>query len=128
MFKKIMSMLLCLMLTLGFCTGCESEEERQARIVNAVQTKMETMMETDSDMNELYSMMTNKEWTYSRNNETGEEYVIFNATVTYVVSMPVNIRFTIDTEEGYITYIKGNILGEKDEFAVPKNENSKLNL
>lgn len=121
--KKILSLLLILC-TIATCTiGCESQEEYEARVVNAVEDKIDTLMsETDA-----YSQITNKEWSYSKT-ENGQEIVTMTGTITNIVSMTVVTKYYVDTDEGYITKMSTTIGNDTETTNVPKSDRSKLDL
>ena len=115
---------LVLVVGVFFALFYESEEEYQARVVEAVEQKIETVMVT----NEYWPMFTNKQW-YYREDETGHyEVVSVDGTVTnYGMSMPMRFDFYIDDEDYVcrITYTFNGITNGQD---IPHNENSKLDL
>lgn len=119
--KKLIGMLLVGMMLVSM-VGCESEEEKQARILEAVKTKIETNMIN----NEAYTILTNKEWSIVKD---GDGYIVtLNGTITYLISMPVQTNFTISSDM-YITYIEMYVAGECTQFeTVEKNPNSKLDI
>ena len=129
MFKKVIGLVLCCMLICGLCVGCgESPEERQQRIVSGVQNKFALLVSEDPEVEAVFSMMTDKEWYYYIDKENDIEYVELSGTVTYFISMPINIKFYIDQENGqdYICKLEGVILGEYDCVDVPFSDVSVL--
>lgn len=121
--KKILSLLLILC-TITTCTiGCESQEEYEARIINAVEDKVDIIMADNDSFNQI----TNKEWSYSKTKD-GQEIVTMTGTITYIISMTIVTKFYIDTNEGYITAISYSCGDYSDSADIPKNENSKLDL
>ena len=102
----------------------ESEEEYQARVVDAVEQKIETVMVT----NEYWPMFTNKQWSYREDEAGNYEVVSVDGTVTtYGMTMPMRFDFYIDDEDYVcrITYTFNGITNGQD---IPHNENSKLDL
>lgn len=121
--KKILSLLLILC-TIATCTiGCESQEEYEARVINAVENKVDTLMAE----NDVYSQVTNKEWSYSKT-EDGQEIVTMTGTITYIISATVIFRFYVDTNDGYITKASYTFGDDTETVDVPKGDNSKLDL
>ena len=107
-----------------FALFYESEEEYQARVIEAVEQKIETVMVT----NEYWPMFTNKQWSYREDEAGNYEVVSVDGTVTnYGMSMPMRFDFYIDDEDYVcrITYTFNGITNGQD---IPHNENSKLDL
>ena len=107
-----------------FALFYESEEEYQARVVEAVEQKIETVMVT----NEYWPMFTNKQWSYREDEAGNYEVVSVDGTITnYGMSMPMRFDFYIDDEDYVcrITYTFNGITNGQD---IPHNENSKLDL
>ena len=116
--------LLVLVVGVFFALFYESEEEYQARVVDAVEQKIETVMVT----NEYWPMFTNKQWSYREDEAGNYEVVSVDGTVTnYGISMPMRFDFYIDNEDYVcrITYTFNGITNGQD---IPHNENSKLDL
>ena len=116
--------LLVLVVGVFFALFYESEEEYQARVVDAVEQKIETVMIT----NEYWPMFTNKQWSYREDEAGNYEVVSVDGTVTtYGMSMPMRFDFYIDDEDYVcrITYTFNGITNGQD---IPHNENSKLDL
>lgn len=121
--KKVLSLLLILC-TIATCTiGCESQEEYEARVINAVEDRVDTIMAD----NDAYYKITNKDWTYSKT-EDGQEIVTMTGTITYIVSMTVAVNFYVDTTDGYITKIVYSCGDDTDSVDIPRNDKSKLEL
>lgn len=121
--KKILSLLLILC-TIATCTmGCESQEEYEARVINAVENKVDTLMAE----NDAYSQVTNKEWSYSKTKD-GQEIVTMTGTITYVISATIVFRFYVDTNNSYITKVSYTFGDDTETVDVPKGDNSKLDL
>ena len=88
--------LLVLVVGVFFALFYESEEEYQARVVDAVEQKIETVMVT----NEYWPMFTNKQWSYREDEAGNYEVVSVDGTVTtYGMSMPMRFDFYIDDED-----------------------------
>ena len=107
-----------------FALFYESEEEYQARVVEAVEQKIETVMVT----NEYWPMFTNKQWSYREDEAGNYEVVSVDGTVTnYGMSMPMRFDFYIDDED-YVCRITYTFNGVTNGQDIPHNENSKLDL
>lgn len=126
--KRIVCLLLCCMITCGLCCGCgETPEEREARITKAVQDKIELLIQENStdEAVEFFNMMTDKQWSYYRSKDESIEYVELTGTITYIISIPVNIKFHIsnnkDTGKDYMSKMEGSIMGEYDSTEFPYN-------
>lgn len=121
--KKILSLLLILC-TIATCTiGCESQEEYETRITNAVENKVDVLMAED----DTYSQITNKEWSYSKTKD-GQEIVTMTGIVTYVISVTIVFRFYVDTDNGYITKVSYTFGDDTETVDVPESDRSKLDL
>ena len=118
--KKMLSLLVCGMLVVGM-VGCESAEDREIRVTEAVKSKFESLMGDD----DLYTQMTNKEWSYSKL-DSGEEVVTLTGTITYIFSVNVSYNFYIN--DGYITKMSYNCMDKTESVDLPKNEKSKLDM
>ena len=121
--KKILSLLLILCTTATCTIGCESQEEYEARVINAVENKVDVLMAE----NDAYSQVTNKEWSYSKTKD-GQEIVTMTGTITYIISATIVFRFYIDTNSGYITKMSYTFGDDTESVNVPKSDNSKLDL
>lgn len=121
--KKILSLLLILCAIATCAIGCESQEEYEARVINAVENKVDVLMAE----NDAYSQVTNKEWSYSKT-EDGQEIVTMTGTITYIISATIVFRFYVDTNNGYITKMSYTFGDDTKTVDVPKSDNSKLNL
>nr|DAO48561.1 MAG TPA: protein of unknown function (DUF5016) [Caudoviricetes sp.] len=121
--KKILSLLLILCAIATCAIGCESQEEYEARVINAVENKVDVLMAE----NDAYSQVTNKEWSYSKT-EDGQEIVTMTGTITYIISATIVFRFYVDTNNGYITKMSYTFGDDTKTVDVPKSDNSKLDL
>lgn len=121
--KKILSLLLILCAIATCAIGCESQEEYEARVINAVENKVDVLMAE----NDAYSQVTNKEWSYSKT-EDGQEIVTMTGTITYIISATIVFRFYVDTNNGYITKMSYTFGDDTETVDVPKSDNSKLDL
>lgn len=127
--KRIICLLICVTTVFSLCIGCgESPEQREQRITQAVQDKFELLIQENSDEEaaQLFAMMTDKQWTYYRSEDKTIEYVQLNGTITYLISIPVNLKFYIttnkDTGKEYMSKMEGTIMGEYDCSDLPYND------
>lgn len=115
---------LVLVIGVFFALFYESEEEYQARVVEAVEQKVETMMTT----NEYWSMFTNKQWSYRKDEAGNYEVVCVDGAMTaYGVSVPLRFDFYIDNE-GYVCRITYTVNGITNGQDIPHSTESKLDL
>ena len=92
--KKIFGILLSLMVVFSM-VGCESKEERQAKIVEKVRTKAEETMVQNGTV-EGWSYISNKQWSYVEDEEG--DYVRLDGTFSYLVSFDISIYFYINED------------------------------
>ena len=118
--KKMLGLLLVMIVTVG-AVGCESAEDREIRVTEAVKNNYEALVGD----NEAYSQMTNKEWSYVKKDD-GQEIVTLTGTLTYVVSVNVSYQFYID--DGYIVKLVYSCLNDSTTWNLPKNDKSKLDI
>lgn len=121
--KKLLGIFLSLVLTMGVLVGCESQEDYENRVIEAVQERVEEMMSESVD----YVNITDREWTYHKT-EDGEEYVQLAGIFVYGYSAPMTAKFYVDTKEGYITRLVTDCMYEHYDDFIPKNDRSKLDL
>ena len=100
--KKIFGILLSLMMVFSM-VGCESKEERQAKIVEKVRTKAEETMVQNGTV-EGWSYISNKQWSYVE--DEGGDYVRLDGTFSYLVSFDIAIYFYINEDGTEITKMK----------------------
>ena len=119
--KKIISMILVLLITAG-AVGCESEEERQAKILESTKNKIEYLMAE----NGAWSQLTGKEWEINKHND---EYIVtLHANISYyMMSCEVSYIFTVSNDL-YLSKIVMHIGDYSREENFNKNENSKLDI
>lgn len=119
--KKIMSMILVLVITAG-AVGCESEEGRQAKILEATKNKTEYLMAE----NGAWSQLTDKEWEINKHDD---EYIVtLHANISYyMMSCGVSYVFTVSNDL-YLSKITMHIGDYSREEELDKNENSKLDI
>ena len=120
--KKILGIVLSLMLVLSM-VGCESQEGYEARVVKAVQDKIETKWKNSVS----YVNITDREWTYHKT-DNGEEYVQMAGIFVNGYSVPIVTKIYVDTKDGYITRVVTDSNGQHYDDTLPKNENSKIDL
>ena len=101
-YEKIFGILLSLMMVFSM-VGCESKEERQAKIVEKVRTKAEETMVQNGTV-EGWSYISNKQWSYVEDEEG--DYVRLDGTFSYLVSFDVAIYFYINEDGTEITKMK----------------------
>ena len=119
--KKLISMILALTIIVG-ATGCESEEERQTKILEATKNKIEYLMVE----NEAWSQLTGKEWEINKHDD---EYIAtLHANISYyMMSCGVSYVFTVSNDL-YLSKITMHIGDYSREENFNKNENSKLDI
>ena len=119
--KKLISMLLVGMM-LASMVGCESEEERQARILEAVKDRVEYIMTG----NEAWEQLTNKEWEIIKKDD---KYIVtLHGDISYyMMSCGVAYRFTVSSDM-YISNIGMYIGDYSKEEELDKNEMTKLDI
>ena len=119
--KKIITIMLALIITIG-AVGCESEEERQAKILEAAKNKIECLMAG----NEAWTQLTDKEWEISKHDD---EYIVtLHANISYyMMSCEVSYVFTVSNDL-YLSKIVMHIGDYSREENFNKNENSKLDI
>ena len=119
--KKLISMILALTIAVG-ATGCESEEEKQAKILEATKNKIEYLMVG----NGAWSQLTDKEWEISKHDD---EYIVtLHANISYyMMSCGVSYVFTVSNDL-YLSKIAMHIGDYSREEELDKNENSKLDI
>ena len=100
--KKIFGILLSLIVVFGM-VGCESKEEKQAKIVEKVKVKAEETMMQNGTV-EGWSYISNKQWSYVED-EDGD-YVRLDGTFNYLVSFDIAIYFYINEDGTEITKMK----------------------
>ena len=119
--KKIISMILVLLITAG-AVGCESEEARQTKILEATKNKIEYLMAE----NGAWSQLTDKEWEINKHND---EYIVtLHANISYyMMSCEVSYIFTVSNDL-YLSKIVMHIGDYSREENFNKNENNKLDI
>ena len=102
--------------------GCESEEERQTKILEATKNKIEYLMAE----NGAWSQLTDKEWEINKHND---EYIVtLHANISYyMMSCEVSYVFTVSNDL-YLSKIAMHIGDYSREEELDKNENSKLDI
>ena len=114
--KKIIGLILSLIMVIGM-VGCESKEEKQAKIVEKVRTKVETIMSEDNDTLEGYSYISNKQWKYVE--DDNGDYVRMDGTFNYLISFDVALEFYINEDGTDIIKVKSitpNGITETESF------------
>ena len=119
--KKIISMILVLLITAG-AVGCESEEGRQAKMLEAAKNKIEYLMVG----NRAWSQLADKEWEINKHND---EYIVtLHANISYyMMSCGVSYVFTVSNDL-YLSKITMHIGDYSREENFDKNKNSKLDI
>ena len=100
--KKIFGILLSLMVVFGM-VGCESKEEKQAKIVEKVKAKAEETMVQNGTV-EGWSYISNKQWSYVE--DEGGDYIRLDGTFNYLVSFDIAIYFYINEDGTEIIKMK----------------------
>ena len=119
--KKLISMILALTIAVG-ASGCESEKERQAKILETTKNKIECLMAD----NGAWSQLSDKEW---KINKRDDEYIItLHGNISYyMMSCGVSYVFTVSSDL-YLSKITMHIGDYSREEDLDKNENSKLDI
>lgn len=102
-------------------SGCESEEDYEERVINTVQTRVEEIWKDDVN----YVNITNREWTYGKD-DNGNEYVQMAGIFVYGYSAPIVMKFYI--KDGYLVRVVTDSMEKHYDDTIPKSEKSKLNL
>ena len=119
--KKLISVILALTIAVG-AVGCESEEERQAKILEATKNKIEYLMADNGG----WSQLTDKEWEISKHDD---EYIVtLHGNISYyMMSCGVSYVFAVSNDL-YLSKITMHIGDYSREENFDKNENSKLDI